>query len=149
MWKKNVGKGLCRVRLSGNLCRDGDDCRQGFAKEHVARHAASCVLTMWLGRAIVGGRLAGERVAGSEMARNSEGCRAGRQRDRRGSAQGKSLSDPTHYVNTSLSVLVQTFVDTGSPKTYNLRPKDCYNCQKNPTRTTRGTTWISGIFPVT
>ena len=28
---------------------------------------------------------------------NSEGCRAGRQRDRRGSAQRRSLSDPTLY----------------------------------------------------
>ena len=47
---------------------------------------------------------------------------------------------------------------TGSPKTYNLRPrldvktgsvgKDCYNC-KNLTTMTRETTWMSGIFPVT
>ena len=51
-----VGKGHCRLRLSGNLCRDDDDCQQRFAKEHVARHAASCVLMMWLGRASVGRR---------------------------------------------------------------------------------------------
>lgn len=88
---------------------------------------------MWLGRASVVGRLAGERASCSEMARNCEGCRAGRQRDRRGSAQGRSLSDPTYY---SLRIRPYRFwckhwglVDAGNRFAENVQPPASFGRQ--------------------